>query len=31
MHDNQSIEAASVTNPLNGRVMKVLVTLLLDK
>jgi hypothetical protein len=31
MHDNQTIEAASVTNPLNGRVMKVLVTLFFDK
>ncbi|HUK30509.1 MAG TPA: hypothetical protein VLV89_05295 [Candidatus Acidoferrum sp.] len=31
MHDNQTIEAASVTNPLNGRVLKVLVTLLFDK
>jgi hypothetical protein len=31
MRDNQTIEAASVTNPLNGRVLKVLVTLFLDK
>jgi hypothetical protein len=31
MHDNQTIEAATVTNPLNGRVLKVLVTINLDK
>lgn len=31
MHDNQTIEAASVTNTLNGRILKVLVTLFLDK
>jgi hypothetical protein len=31
MRDNQTIEAASVTNPLNGRVLKVLVTINVEK
>jgi hypothetical protein len=31
MRDNQTIEATSVTNPMNGRVLKVLVTLFVEK
>ncbi len=31
MRDNQTIEAATVTNPLNGRVLKVLVTINVEK
>ncbi len=31
MHDNQTIEATTATNPLNGRVLKVLVTLNVEK
>jgi hypothetical protein len=31
MRDNQTIEATTVTNPLNGRVLKILVTINLEK
>jgi hypothetical protein len=31
MRDNQTIEAATVTNPLNGRVLKVIVTINVEK
>jgi hypothetical protein len=31
MHDGQTIEATTVTNPLNGRVLKVFVTINLEK